>query len=164
MLQTYQWSTGKAVVRCNESPQQYQNTEADTLMSLKQHSQNSCAKNLFVTDFAADFADFNNDDVVTACNTGEVIKPEFKPCKALFVPKIALAAKIQKPEVGKLAPKKFGFDFTKLLSSKKFQAAAKVDTAAAESFKCDFCERTFSASTSLGGHVSKKHPGKSSNY
>ena len=37
-------------------------------------------------------------------------------------------------------------------------------TAEEGNHKCPQCDRRFKASTSLGGHVSKKHPGSSAKY
>jgi hypothetical protein len=65
-------------------------------------------------------------EVATACNTGEIIRPEIKVNSATFVPKVGRPAQISKPESGKIAPKKSGFDLSKLLSSKKFTQKARV--------------------------------------
>ena len=49
--------------------------------------------------------------------------------------------------------------------NKPIRKQAKTSKAAAESqYTCDYCERSFSKSVSLGGHISKAHAGKSKRF
>jgi hypothetical protein len=57
----------------------------------------------------------------TVINTDVIISPEIKANNATFViVKVGRPAQISKLEIGKIAPKKSGFDLNKLLTSKKF--------------------------------------------
>ena len=60
----------------------------------------------------------------------EDFETEIKVNSATSVAKVGRSALISKPDSGKIAPKKSGFDLSKLLSSKKFTQKAKVEIAA----------------------------------
>lgn len=61
-------------------------------------------------------------------------------------------------------PPKRSFDIHKLLTANKKVSNAKRDSRNSEKFPCDYCDRVFDKTQSLGGHISKKHPGKSEHY
>lgn len=95
------------------------------------------------------------DEAPTRCNTDEHVKAPKRVDTMSKVPKFKINA-IQKPDKGT-------FDFEKLLETKKFGTTAKPEQTHIM-FACEYCDRKFNKTQSLGGHISKKHPGKSASY
>lgn len=107
----------------------------------------SCEESLLQIDFG-----LSNEEVETACNSIVSVKPVFTCSKALMVPKITNASQIKKPTLEKVN--------LKLALKKNVKKQTDKDT----SVSCPHCDKVFSSSTSLGGHVSKSHPGQSKAY
>ena len=56
------------------------------------------------------------------------------------------------------------FDFKKLFKNPRLLTAAAKTEPPAALVSCSYCGRRFAKTQSLGGHISKKHPGMSINY